>query len=288
VDTSINKRRRHIRPTTTLYYIVRATFLAIILVLIVFPFYWLLISSFKPSKEIFSMPITYWPTTFTIENYLEIFNLGNFTRYFLNSTFVSISGSGLAVVSALMAAYVMVRFQFRAKKIVIGLFFMTQMLPAFVGLTPLYGMLSWARMIDWLPTLVIINMAGLIPFSVITLSGFFQSVPVSIEEAALIDGAGRIKTLILVVMPIIIPGISAVFIFGFVQAWNNLFAPVLYMNRDSNYTIPVALNAMVLKNNIKWAELSAGSVVAIVPTIIMFGFVQKYVATGLTSGAVKG
>jgi len=288
VNTSINKRRRHVRPTTTLYYIVRAAFLATILVLIVFPFYWLLISSFKPSKEIFSMPITYWPAAFTIENYLEIFNLGNFTKYFLNSTFVSISGSGLAVVSALMAAYVMVRFQFRAKKVVIGLFFMTQMLPAFVGLTPLYGMLSSARMIDWLPTLVIINMAGLIPFSVITLSGFFQSVPVSIEEAALIDGAGRIKTLILVVMPIIIPGISAVFIFGFVQAWNNLFAPVLYMNRDSNYTIPVALNAMVLKNNIKWAELSAGSVVAIVPTIIMFGFVQKYVATGLTSGAVKG
>lgn len=276
------------RPSYLLYMAVRGLFLALMLIIIVFPFYWLLVSSFKPSKEIFSMPITYWPKTFTLDNYQAIFRLGNFGRYFWNSTWVSITGSALAVASALMAAYVLARFKFRMRKYVIGLFFMTQMLPAFVGLIPMYGMLSWAHMIDWLPTLAIINMAGLIPFTVITLSGFFEGVPVSIEEAALIDGAGRFRTLLLVVLPTMLPGISAVFIFGFVQAWNNLFAPVLYMNRDSNYTIPVALNAMVLKNNIKWAELSAGSVVAILPTIIMFGFVQKYVAAGLTAGAVKG
>jgi multiple sugar transport system permease protein len=174
------------------------------------------------------------------------------------------------------------------KKYVIGFYLLTQMLPGFVGLVPLYGMLSSWGMIDRLYTLIVINMAGLIPFSCITLMGFYSSVPVQIEEAALIDGATRFQTLLLVVLPVIIPGISAVFIFGFVQAWNNLFAPVMYMNRDSNYTIPVALNAMVLKNSIRWAELSAGSVVAIIPTIVMFGFVQKYVASGLVAGAVKG
>ena len=282
----IHKRRA--APSHIVYMSVRALFLAVMLLVIVFPFYWLLASSLKPSREIFNLPITYWPHSFTLDNYAEIFKLGNFGRYFINSTFTSIAGAALAVMVAVMAAYVMVRFRFRAKKLVLGLFFLTQMLPAFVGLRPMYGMLSSWGMIDWLPTLIVLNMVGLIPFSVITLSGFFQGVPVSIEEAALIDGAGRLKTLIMVVLPIIVPGISAVFIFGFVQAWNNLFAPVLFMSRDSNYTIPVALNAMVLKNNIKWAELSAGSVVAIVPTIIMFGFVQKYVATGLSAGAVKG
>lgn len=259
-----------------------------IVLLIVAPFYWLLSSSFKPTGEIFNLPITYYPHTFTLENYVTIFRIGNFTRYFVNSTAVSITGSGLAVVSALLAAYVMTRFKFRLRRYVLIFFFLTQMLPGFVGLAPMYRMLSQAGMIDKLPTLVLVNMASLIPFSVITLSGFYQGVPVSIEEAALIDGASRLKTLVLVVFPIIMPGISAVFIFGFVQAWNNLFAPALFMNRDSNYTIPVALNAMVLKNNIRWAELSAGSVVAIVPTIIMFGFVQKYVASGLTAGAIKG
>jgi len=234
------------------------------------------------------MPITYWPNSFTVENYLAIFQLGNFGRYFTNSTAVSILGSGLAVTAALLAAYVLSRFKFKPKKYVIGFFILTQMLPGFVGLAPLYRLLSNWGMIDWLPTLVLLNMTGLIPFSIITLMGFYGTVPVSIEEATLIDGATRLQTLVLVVLPIILPGISAVFIFGFVQAWNNLFAPVLFMNRDSNYTIPVALNAMVLKNNIKWAELSAGSVVAIIPTIVMFGFVQKYVATGLVAGAVKG
>lgn len=280
--------RRRLRSGTAAYLAVRAVFLALVLVLIVFPFLWLLISSFKSSREIFNLPITYWPKNFTVENYVAIFRLGNFGRYFVNSAVISILGSGMAVTAGLMAAYVLSRFKFKMKKYVVGFFFLTQMLPGFVGLAPLYGLLSGWGMIDWLPTLVILNMTGLIPFSIITLVGFYGTVPVSIEEAALIDGATRLQTLVQVVLPVILPGISAVFIFGFVQAWNNLFAPVLYMNRDSNYTIPVALNAMVLKNNIKWAELSAGSVVAIIPTIIMFCFVQKYVATGLVSGAVKG
>jgi multiple sugar transport system permease protein len=268
--------------------VVRITFLTLILFLIVGPFYWLLSSSFKRTQEIFSLPITYYPHNFTLENYTAIFRIGNFFQYFLNSAVVSILGSGLAVVASVLAAYVMVRFKFKLRNAVLAFFLLTQMLPAFVGLAPTYRMLSNFGMIDKLPTLIIINMASLIPFSIITLSGFIESVPVSIEDAALIDGASRLQTLAFVVLPIITAGISAVFIFGFVQAWNNLFAPVLFMNRDSHYTIPVALNAMVLKNNIKWAELSAGSVVAIIPTIIMFGFVQKYVAQGLVAGAIKG
>ena len=280
--------KKSTRPSTAVYLTVRALFLAIILALIIFPFLWLLISSFKSVQEIFNLPITYWPKHFTLENYGTIFSIGNFGRYAINSALTATTGAGLAAVAALMAAYVLSRFRFKAKKYVIAFYLLTQMLPGFVGLVPLYGMLSSWGMIDRLYTLIVINMASLIPFSCITLMGFFASVPIQIEEAALIDGATRVKTLVLVVLPVILPGISAVFIFGFVQAWNNLFAPVMYMNRDSNYTIPVALNAMVLKNSIRWAELSAGSVVAIIPTIVMFGFVQKYVASGLVAGAVKG
>jgi multiple sugar transport system permease protein len=281
-------RRKRWRVSSIVYQTVRISFLTLILFLIVGPFYWLLSSSFKQTQEIFSLPITYYPHRFTLDNYTAIFQIGNFLRYFLNSVVVSILGSALAVTAAVAAAYVMVRFKFKLRNAVLAFFLLTQMLPAFVGLAPTYRMLSNFGMIDKLPTLIIINMASLIPFSIITLSGFIESVPVSIEDAALIDGASRTQTLVFVVLPIIMAGISAVFIFGFVQAWNNLFAPVLFMNRDSNYTIPVALNAMVLKNNIRWAELSAGSVVAIIPTIIMFGFVQKYVAQGLVAGAIKG
>lgn len=285
---AVIKRKKILPVSTIVYKTVRALFLTLILVLIVGPFYWLLSSSFKETREIFSLPITYYPHAFTLENYTAIFKIGNFLQYFWNSIMVSVLGAGLAVIASVAAAYVMVRFKFKLRNAVLAFFLLTQMLPAFVGLAPTYRMLSNFGMIDKMPTLIIINMAGLIPFSIITLSGFIENVPVSIEDAALIDGASRLQTLVLIVLPIIMAGISAVFIFGFVQAWNNLFAPVLFMNRDSHYTIPVALNAMVLKNNIKWAELSAGSVVAIIPTIIMFGFVQKYVAQGLVAGAVKG
>jgi len=271
-----------------LYIVFKVVFLSLILILIIFPFYWIIVTSFKSQKEIFSLPITYWPKNPSFENYRYIFSIGNFARYIFNSAFVGICGSMAAVIAAIMAGYVMARYQFKLKSAMMTFFFLTQMLPAFVGLAPLYSMLSSWGMIDWLPTLIIINAASLIPFSVITMRGFFQGVPQSIEEAALIDGCSQWQTLVRVVLPVILPGISAVFIFGFVQAWNNLFAPVLYMNSESNYTIPVALNSMVLKNNIRWGELSAGSVIAIIPTIIMFGFVQKYVAAGLTAGAVKG
>lgn len=272
----------------TLYVGFKVLALGLTDILILFPFYWILVTSFKEQKEIFSMPLTYWPEHFTFENYLSIFKIGNFGVYFFNSAYTGILGSLFAVLAAILAGYVLARFQFRFKGAVMVFFFLTQMLPSFVGLAPMYSMLSDLGMIDWLPTLIILNTATMIPFSVITLRGFFQSVPRSIEEAALIDGCTRLQALAYIVLPVVVPGISAVFIFGFVQAWNNLFAPVLYMNRDSHYTIPVALNSMVLKNNIRWGELSAGSVVAIIPTVIMFGFVQKYVATGLTAGAVKG
>ena len=104
----------------------------------------------------------------------------------------------------------------------------------------------------------------------------------------MIDGCGRLRAMLSIVFPLILPSFAATFIFCFVQVWNDLFSPVMYMNRQVNYTIPVALNYMVQKNDIRWGELSAGAVIAIVPTVIMFAFAQKYVAGGLMAGAVKG
>jgi len=161
------------------------------------------------------------------------------------------------------------------------------MLPAFIGLAPLFQMLSRWKMLDFLPTLMILNASTLIPYSVITLRGFLQRVPRSLEESAMIDGCSRLYALIKVVLPVILPGLAATYIFCFVQAWNDLFAPILYMHRSANYTIPVALNSMVMKNDVKWGELSAGTVISIVPTVTMFAFAQKYVAAGLLSGALK-
>ena len=276
------KKVKHI-----VYLVIRFVVLAIFLICIVFPFYWIILTSFKPQNNIFSVPVTYFSKVLTLENFGKLFGDSNFTVYILNSVIVSLTAALGAILFALFGSYVLSRFKFPGKKMVMLFFFVTQMLPSFLGLTTLYKMLASWGMIDFLPTLIILNCAWMIPYSTITMRGFLQGAPVSLEESAMIDGCGRTGALFRIVVPVILPGIAATYIFCFVQSWNDLFSPILFMNQDIHYTIPVALNAMVMANGIRWDELSAGTVIAIVPTIIMFAFAQKYVATGLLSGALK-
>ena len=244
-------------------------------------------TSFKRQQDVFSIPLFYFPPVFSVENYRMLFVNMNFGRYIANSIMVSVVAALLATSTAIMGAYVLARFRFKGKRLVMYYFLITQMLPVFIGLAPLFQMLARWKMLDYLPTLMILNASTLIPYSVIMLRGFLQRVPRSLEESAMIDGCNRLHALMKVVLPVVLPGIAAVYIFCFVQAWNDLFAPILYMHRSANYTIPVALNSMVMKNDVKWGELSAGTVISIVPTVTMFAFAQKYVAAGLLAGALK-
>ena len=269
------------------YRITKAVVLAAFAVVIVFPFYWIIITSLKETKEIFSVPISFFPRKVSLQNYRDLFQALDFGRYILNSVVVSLVAASGASIISLCGGYVLARFQFRGKQIVIYFYLITQMLPSIIGLAPLYQMLSRVGMIDKLPSLMILNATWLIPYSTITIRGYLMRVPRALEESAMIDGCNRIHALIRIVFPLILAGFSATFIFCFVQAWNDLFSPIMYMNRQSNYTIPVALNYMVQKNDIRWGELSAGAVIAVVPTVIMFAFTQKYVAAGLIAGAVK-
>ncbi len=269
------------------YLIVKVFVLAVFAIVIVFPFYWIIMTSFKDSREIFSVPVTFWPRQFSVQNYRDLFQALDFMRYVRNSVIVSLVAAAGASAVSLCGGYVLARFTFRGKQAVIYFYLITQMLPSFIGLAPLYQMLSKAGMIDRLPTLMLLNATWLIPYSTITIRGYLMRVPKALEESAMIDGCNRFKAMIRIVFPLILAGFSATFIFCFVQAWNDLFSPVMYMNRQVNYTIPVALNYMVQKNDIRWGELSAGAVIAVVPTVIMFAFTQKYVAAGMIAGAVK-
>ncbi|MCQ2437883.1 MAG: carbohydrate ABC transporter permease [Clostridia bacterium] len=275
------------RKPSPLYIISKIVILALFAVVIVFPFYWIIITSIKDTSEIFSVPITFWPQKFSLQNYRDLFSDLDFGRYITNSVLVSIVAAAAACAVSLCGGYVLARFKFKGKQAVIYFFLITQMLPSFIGLAPLYQILSKLHMIDWLPTLMILNCTWLIPYSTITIRGYLMRVPKALEESAMIDGCNRLYALLKIIFPLILPGFSATFIFCFVQAWNDLFSPVMYMNRQINYTIPVALNYMVQKNDIRWGELSAGAVIAVIPTVIMFAFTQKYVAAGMLAGAVK-
>lgn len=257
--------------------------------IVLFPFFWILSTSLKGSQaEIYAYPVRYWPETPSMINYTNMLTKGNFGRYFLNSLFVSSVASVFSVFLGILAGYVIARYRFRGRQVILFIYLFTQMIPMFLMLAPLYQMMAAFGLINTIWSLVLLYTNMMIPFSVVTLRGFFQGIPQSLEEAAQIDGCGRLTALFRVILPVMLPGIASTFIFAFINSWNELFAAVMFIDVDNFRTIPVALNALILKYDIKWGEMSAGVVMSILPTMILFSFAQKYMAGGLTAGAVKG
>ena len=162
------------------------------------------------------------------------------------------------------------------------------MIPGFIALGPLYLMMTDFGLVDSKTGLILIYIAICIPFCTIMLRGFFENVPDALEEAAMIDGCSRLSALFRVIVPVMLPGIAASFVFNFVNCWNELFLSVTLMNSDSNKTIPTALAGFISSFNIDWGSMSAAAVLTVVPTLVIFAFASKFIVQGLTAGSVKG
>lgn len=267
----------------------KCVILALFLIIIIFPFIWMLLTSLKGSQgEIYAFPVQYLPNPVSFVNYVEMLWKGNFSTYMLNSLICSAVAACCSVFIAILASYVISRFRFRFKGALLLFFLVTQMIPMFIMLAPLYQLLAGAKMLNnrWSLAFLYTNM--MIPFSVVTLCGFFDNVPKSLEEAAWIDGCGYLSALFRVAVPVIKPGIAATVIFAFINSWNELFMAVMFIDVDKYKTIPVGLNGLILKYDIKWGEMAAGTIMSLVPTMCLFAFAQKYMIEGLTAGAVKG
>ncbi|RWZ59198.1 carbohydrate ABC transporter permease [Labedella populi] len=267
---------------------VRIVALAIWLVITLFPLYWIVVTAVKPRRDIYAFPVEYWPQTFSLENFVNLFAVSNFGTYLTNSIIVSVVAATLVTLISLLSGYVIARFEFRAKSAVLMAFLVTQMIPGFIALGPLYQLMVNLGLVNDRSGLVLVYIAMCIPFSTIMLRGFFENVPDALEEAAMIDGCSRIGALFRVLVPIMTPGIVAAFIFNFVSCWNELFLSVTLMTSDANKTVPTALNGFITSYNIDWGSMSAAAVLTIIPTMVMFAFASKYIVQGLTSGAVKG
>lgn len=275
------------RETST-GHVIRILFLALWLVITIFPLYWITVTSFKSPGAIFSYPLTYWPEEFSLDNYIGLFSEAQFGTYLGNSLLISTVAAFVATLISLLSAYVLARFEFKSKGALLMAFLVTQMIPAFIALGPLYLMMTQLGLVDNKFGLMLVYIAVCIPFCTIMLRGFFANVPDALEEAAMIDGCSRLGALLRVIVPVMKPGIVAAFIFNFVNCWNELFLSVTLMNRDQNKTIPTALNGFISSFNIDWGSMSAAAVLTIIPTMILFAFASRYIVQGLTAGAVKG
>ncbi len=265
----------------------RAFALALYLIAAVVPLYWIFVTSVKPPDEVYTYPLIYWPKHFTFASYQFLFTFAHFAEYFKNSLFVSITSSFVAMVFATFSGYVMTRYRFRSKKFLVVMLFFAQMIPAYLLMIPQYKMFSDLGMINNLWALIIVYINIAVSFNTIMARGFFSRIPKSLEEAAVIDGCSRIESIFRITIPLSLPGLAAIFSFSFVNTWNELFTAVLFINSDSKMTVPVALNSFISKAGIQWNVMSAGLIVALLPTIAVFAIAQKYIVAGLTQGAVK-
>lgn len=263
--------------------------LLLFLVIVMFPFFWMLVTSLKSSQaEIYAFPVQYLPQKPSLVNYISMLWKGNFGRYMSNSLLVSTVAATFASMIGIGAGYILSRFKFRLKSPLLLFYLITQMIPTFIMLPSLYQMLSKHHMLNniWVMALLYTNM--MIPFSVVTLRGFFDGISSTLEEAAWIDGCSYGAALRKIIIPVMKPGIAATFIFAFINSWNELFMAIMFIDKDKYKTIPVGLNALILKYDIKWGEMAAGTVMALIPTILLFSVAQKYMIEGLTAGSVKG
>ncbi|MEU8096549.1 carbohydrate ABC transporter permease [Streptomyces rubiginosohelvolus] len=266
----------------------RIGFLTLWLIFTIFPLYWITITSFKPAGDIFTFPLAYWPEDFSLENYSGLFGASQFGTYLLNSLIVSAVAGTVATVISMLSAYVLARFEFRTKTALLMAALVTQMIPSFIALGPLYLLMTDLGLVDNRLGLVLVYIAVCIPFCTVMLRGFFANIPDTLEEAAMIDGCSRLGALFRVLLPVMKPGIVAAFIFNFVNCWNELFLSVTLMNSDDNKTVPTALNGFISSFNIDWGSMSAAAVLTILPTMVLFAFASRHIVQGLTAGAVKG
>ena len=274
-------KRRNIFPLAGSYVL-----LALFFVFTVFPFLWLLLTSLKGSRELYEFPVRYLPREATLGNYREVIQMGDFGRYICNSLTVALAGGCLVVLIAGMSSYILSRMEFKSKPAVFMIFMMTQMLPSAVGFAPLYILMTRLGMVDRRSTVILILAGGQIPFGTILLIGFMKGIPKALEESALLDGCGRVKTFFLIVMPLAKAGLFSVFIFVFLACWNDVYTSVLYINANARKTLTVAIYSMIGKYDINWGNVAAGTLIAMAPAILLFSFMKEIFVENI-AGAVK-
>jgi multiple sugar transport system permease protein len=254
-------------------------------VLNLFPLYWLFTSSMKNSSDVVKMPPDWWPKTFTLSNYVEVFESQPALRWTFNSLYVAGLSTVLLVITSSMAAYAFSKLRFKGRNVIFILFISSMMVPKEVMIVPLFRIAQDLGLVNDLHGMIWPNVAT--AFGVFLLKGFFDSAPDALREAARIDGAGEVRTFLQIMLPIVKPGIGALFILNFVQVWNDyLWQLVIGQDKDVK-TLMVGIATLMQDLNPNFAYKMAGATVAAIPMLLIFVLFQQYFTRGISIGAVK-
>lgn len=262
----------------------------VILCILLFPLYWALITSLKTEQEIFQNPPTFYPHVLNSKSYAAQVETGDFNmfRSFANSFLISVWATVIAVLLAVPASYGIAKYHFKGRKIMLLSFLVTQMLPVSVLLTPMFIMFKNMHVYNTWVAAVLADATIGIPFSVLILKNYFSSIPKDLEEAAYLDGCNKFTAFIRILIPIAKPGVMVCAIFSFLYAWGDLAYGMTFILDQEKRPITAGIFNFMGQYGTKWSYLTAFAVVTIIPVALIFIFMQKYIVSGMTSGAVKG
>lgn len=255
-----------------------------------FPFIWMISTSFKPAQEVYAIP-SLIPKAPTLSGYEEILTTQsssfNFAQWTINSAIISLFTTLFSMVIATLGGYGISRFRFKGRDALAYVILTTQVLPGSLLIIPLYIIMGNLGLLDTHLGLILAYATFSVPFCTWMMKGFFDTIPYSLEEAATVDGAGRFKTFRTVILPLTLPGLIATGLFSFITGWNEYLFASTFMKSYENWTLPMGIASFQGQYTTNWGTLMAGSVLITIPVVILFLALQKHLVGGMTAGAVK-
>jgi multiple sugar transport system permease protein len=261
---------------------------ALLVIFCGFPFAWMISTAFKESHEIFATPPTLIPRTWTLDNLQRLFAETRALTYFRNSIVVSLSTVAMTIAVATPAAYSLTRFRYSGQEQIAGAVLFTYMFAPIMIIIPFYVMMRFLGLTNTHFGLVLAYTAFCLPFGLWMLRSFFQSIPLDIEQAAMVDGANRLQTVLYVVLPLAVPGVAATSIFTFILTWNDYIFARILISADELKTLPVGIADLYNASVVDWGMIMASGLLVLTPVMGVFFIIQKYMVAGLGAGALKG
>lgn len=267
------------------YDIIANTIVLLFAICSLFPLYWLVTSSFKNSVDVVKMPPDWFPKTFTLSNYVDVFNNQPAFKWAYNSIVVALVATIALLLVSSMAAYAFSKLQFKGKNIIFIIFISSLMIPKEVMIVPLFRIIQDFNMVNTLSGMIWPNVAT--AFGVFLLKGFFDSIPDSLREAAKMDGASEFRIFFTIMLPLVKPGLGALFILNFVNVWNDYLWQLVVGQSENSKTLMVGIATLMQDLNPNFAYKMAGATVGAIPMLIIFVLFQKYFTRGITIGSDK-
>lgn len=267
---------------------VRLLILLPIMIFVLFPFFWVIITSFKTTPQISERTSIFWPSPFTLDQYWVLIQRTPFLTWFRNSVIVATISTVISVALASLGAYALSRLRFLGAGALTTFLLITYLLPGTLLFIPLYQTLTSLGLINSYGALLVTYPTFLLPFATWVMIGYFRSIPVELEEAAMIDGASRLYTFLRITLPLAAPALLSVTLFAFTNAWNEFLFAFVFITSESLRTLPIGLQSMVVGDILPWGQLMAASLLTAIPVVILYTYAQRFLVEGLTVGAVKG